>query len=203
MRVQKLSVTVKKFMKEYVDNLHKALSAVKSEDVDGVVSLLVDTIEDGRRIFVCGNGGSAAISDHFMCDHSKCLYNDTHLIPQVHSLSSNMSLITAIGNDLSYEDIYSYQLSMFGGPGDTLVVVSSSGNSPNIIKALNTARALGMYTAALVGFNGGEAKNIADHVLHVPAHNYGIVEDSHQSLMHIIAQHIRVTYKNTNVDLKL
>jgi D-sedoheptulose 7-phosphate isomerase/D-glycero-D-manno-heptose 1,7-bisphosphate phosphatase len=85
---------------------------------------------------------------------------------------------------------------MFADPGDVLVVVSSSGNSPNILSALRTAKASNMKTIALVGFDGGEAKDLADIVLHVPVNNYGIVEDAHQAIMHVIAQHIRITNKD-------
>lgn len=192
------------FVNDYADKLKTALLSVDQDSLKKAVEVLENTFLRNSNIFVCGNGGSAAISDHFMCDHSKCIHSDTNFSPKVFSLSSNMSLITAIGNDISYEDVYSYQIEMFGQTGDTLVVVSSSGNSPNILKALTAAKSSGMNTIALVGFNGGKAKNLADIVLHVPINNYGITEDAHQSLMHILAQYIRIKhYNKQDVDIKL
>jgi phosphoheptose isomerase len=114
-----------------------------------------------------------------------------------------MSLITAIANDFKYEDVFSKQIEMFAKPQDVLVAVSSSGNSPNIINAINTAKQLGMNTIALVGFDGGEVSKLSDIVLHIKSNNYGVVEDCHQSLMHILAQHLRVSNSTSDASLKL
>jgi phosphoheptose isomerase len=180
----------------YAQDLANGLRSVDPLALDRAATLLIITMLAKGTIFVCGNGGSAAISDHFLCDHSKGIYNDTKFFPKIVSLPSNMSLLTAIGNDISYDSVFSYQLDMFADPGDVLVVISSSGNSPNILSALRTAKASNMKTIALVGFDGGEAKDLADIVLHVPVNNYGIVEDAHQAIMHVIAQHIRITNKD-------
>jgi D-sedoheptulose 7-phosphate isomerase/D-glycero-D-manno-heptose 1,7-bisphosphate phosphatase len=120
------------------------------------------------------------------------------MLPQVQSLSSNMSLLTAIANDIGYEKVFSYQLNMKANEGDVLVVVSSSGNSLNIIDALRCAKLKKLSTIALVGFDGGQALNLADIGLHVKNNNYGVVEDAHQAIMHIMAQAIRLSYLNSN-----
>lgn len=193
---------IKSFIEDYTSRLKGSLLSVDDKLVNKAVEMFETAFLQNSTIYVCGNGGSAAISDHFMCDHSKGISTDTTFSPKIVSLSSNMSLVTAIGNDIGYEDIFAYQLEMFGQPGDILVAVSSSGNSPNIIKALSTARKNGLRTIAMVGFDGGKAKDIADIVLHTPIHNYGIVEDSHQALMHILAQFIRIKH-STKVELKL
>jgi len=190
------------YLIQYSNDLSNGIQSVDPLELDKAVTAIINTHLQNGTLFVCGNGGSAAISDHFLCDHSKCVYSDTGFFPKIMSLPSNMSLITAIGNDISYEDIFSYQLDMFARRGDLLVTISSSGNSPNIIKALNRAKEEGITTIAFVGFDGGKAKDIADIVLHIPVNNYGIIEDAHQALMHIIAQHIRLTHKN-KIEIKL
>jgi len=107
------------------------------------------------------------------------------------SLSSNVELITAIANDLAYENIFSYQLQSQSSAGDVLIAISSSGSSPNIVRALTWARDHDLRTIALTGFTGGAAVDIADVAIHVPGGNYGVVEDLHQAIMHALAQYIR------------
>lgn len=182
--------------KSYVTELIDSIVEVDKKALDNAVDLLLSAYANGKDVFTCGNGGSAAISDHFTCDHSKGIHVDTSMLPQVQSLSSNMSLMTAIANDMGYKEVFSYQLIMKANEDDVLVVVSSSGNSPNIVEALGVARQKKMGTIALVGFDGGAAKNLADIVLHVKSNNYGVVEDAHQALMHIMAQSIRLTHLN-------
>lgn len=182
--------------KDYVTQLIDGLVELDKKNLDLAVEELVAAYANGRNVFVCGNGGSAAISEHFTCDHSKGVCFDTGMLPQVQSLSSNMSLVTAIANDIGYDKVFSYQLNMKANEGDVLVVVSSSGNSLNIIDALRCAKLKKLSTIALVGFDGGEALNLADISLHVKNHNYGVVEDAHQAIMHIMAQSIRLSYLN-------
>ena len=103
-------------------------------------------------------------------------------------------MITAVANDISYEDIFSFQLEKYANAGDVLLSVSSSGNSPNIVKAIETAKQMKMLTISFVGFDGGRAKEISEYSLHVNSHNYGICEDAHHVLMHIFAQYLRLNY---------
>ncbi len=120
-----------------------------------------------------------------------------HNALKVVSLSSNLPFLTAIANDISYQDTLSYQLKVFlennfaVNKTSPVILISSSGNSPNIVEAAKVARHLGSPLIGLTGFEGGELKKLSDISLHVPIHNYGVVEDCHQSLMHIIAQYIR------------
>jgi len=201
-KVLKLSTQINNFIRDYSAKYQEGILSVSYKEIEKAIDVLTTAFLSKSKVYVCGNGGSAAISDHFMCDHSKGIYCDTSFIPNVQSLSSNMSLITAIGNDISYNNIYSMQVDMFGQTGDVLVCISSSGNSPNIIEALKSAKNQGITTIALVGFDGGAAKDIADIVLHVQINNYGVVEDAHQSLMHIMAQVIRKNY-TAKAELKL
>ena len=102
-------------------------------------------------------------------------------------------VITAIGNDIGYEEIFSYQVDKYASSGDVLLCVSSSGDSPNIIRAIEVANEKGLLTLSFVGFSGGKAKEISDFSLHINSNNYGVVEDSHHILMHIFAQYLRLS----------
>ncbi len=153
--------------------------------------LLVAAYVAGTTIYSCGNGGSAAIADHLQCDHLKGVRSGTDLVPRVTSLTSNVDLISAIANDIGYEEIFAYQLQSHARRHDVLVAISSSGMSPNVLRALLWARAHDMRSIALTGFSGGEARELADVSIHVDCWNYGIVEDLHQAVMHLLAQYIR------------
>lgn len=175
----------------YFEQLSRASSAVDGTELQRAAALLLSAYTGGRSVFCCGNGGSAAIADHLQCDHLKGVRTGTDLVPRVISLASNVDLLTAIANDIGFEDVFVYQLEAHGRPGDVLVTISSSGRSPNIVRALTWAGAHGMRTIAFTGFDGGDARRLADVSVHVPCSNYGIVEDVHQSAMHALAQFIR------------
>ena len=145
----------------------------------------------GNLVFSCGNGGSAAVANHLQCDHLKGVRTGTDLHSRVVSLSSNVELLTAIANDVGYHDSFAYQLRAQSQPGDVLIVISSSGRSPNILHALQWATDNGLRTIALTGFDGGKARPIAEISVHVDSSNYGVVEDLHQSIMHAMAQYVR------------
>ena len=183
------------YFEVYREQINKALSGIRSESYDTAYETIRHAGTIGASIFVCGNGGSASIAEHFSCDHSKGVHMDTKTLrPNIVSLASNMAVITAIGNDIGYASIFSKQLEFSSADNDDiLVVVSSSGNSPNIINALDVANDRGMVTIALVGFDGGAAGQKADIVVHVNSSNYGIVEDCHQIIMHSWAQALRIT----------
>ena len=161
--------------------------------LDRATEVLLDAYTQGRLVFSCGNGGSAAVANHLQCDHLKGVRNGTDLQSRVISLSSNVELLTAIANDVGYHDSFAYQLRAQSQPGDVLIVISSSGCSPNILRALQWACDNGLRTIALTGFDGGDARSIAEIAVHVESANYGIVEDLHQSIMHAMAQYIRQT----------
>jgi len=145
-------------------------------------------------VFVCGNGGSSSISDHLACDHLKGIQTDTALAPRVVSLSCNMALVNAIANDIGFEDVFLYQLRTLAREGDVLITISSSGDSENVVRAMSWARDNGVLTIALTGFSGGRTGRLAETHLHVDADNYGVIEDVHQSIMHILAQYLRLAH---------
>lgn len=176
---------------DYFARLNDAAATLDPSSLTRAGEMIASVVDADGSIFSCGNGGSAAIANHLVCDCLKGTRADTEIRPRVFSLSTTVELITAIGNDFGYQDVFSYQLESTASSGDLLIAISSSGSSPNILKALRTARALGMSTLAMVGFDGGEAATLADVALWVKADNYGVVEDVHQSLMHIFAQFLR------------
>lgn len=188
--------------KKYVQKLNDALWSVDTGSLQKAADLIADTAANGRTIFVCGNGGSAAIADHLTCDCLKGIRSDTHIRPRVVSLCSNGPLLTAIANDMSYDRVFSYQLESLMRKGDILITISSSGNSPNIISAIEAAQDMKNKVISFCGFAGGGSLK-ADIPVHVKSDNYGVVEDIHQSLMHIIAQHIRLTCAVPGAELKL
>ncbi len=181
------------FVADYASAMAKALNSVRPGEIDRAVTALKRAIQADRLIFACGNGGSAAIANHLTCDCSKGIASNTTLRPRVVSLSATVELITAIANDMSYPEVFAYQLKNAARPGDVLITISSSGDSENIIRALDWAGENGMTTIALSGFSGGRSAQMADISLHVAAENYGVVEDVHQSLMHILAQYVRMS----------
>jgi phosphoheptose isomerase len=175
----------------YAEEMSRAAKTIEPEAFDRAAAILAEAYLRGARMFSCGNGGSASIANHVQCDHVKGVRTTTDLAPQVLSLSTNVELLTAIANDMGYEDVFVYQLQSQSGPGDVLMAVSSSGRSANIVRALEWARDHGLRTIAITGFDGGAAKAVAEVSLHVECTNYGIVEDLHQAVMHALAQYIR------------
>ena len=180
--------TWKDYVRQYAGQVQHALEQVPESALDEAFRIISTAVRENRRVFVAGNGGSAAIADHLCCDWTKGTHS-TGLPPlRTHSLASNAALLTAIANDFGYDVAFSRQLEMLGSAGDVLLLISSSGNSPNILSAVESARALGITTIGLTGFSGGALAANADVSLYVPYSNYGVVEDCHQILMHTFAQ---------------
>jgi phosphoheptose isomerase len=182
--------TIEAHVRGYADALSEALLSIDWVELNRAIAEIEGTRARGARLWIAGNGGSAAIADHLLCDWVKGSFIPSRPPLHVHSLVSSTALLTACANDFGYEVSFSRQIEMQAQPGDIVICISSSGNSANILTALRAAGAMGIKTIAITGFSGGEAAKIADINLHVAAHNYGIVEDCHQILMHNIAQYI-------------
>ncbi len=180
----------KDYLNRYAETIQQNLAKVEEEKLQKILDLLQKCIEENRRVYVGGNGGSAAIADHLLCDWVKgvALPNEKNL--KVQSLLGSPALFTAIGNDYGYEHTLSYPLEIYGERGDLLVLISSSGNSANIAKAIEIAKEKGIAVIGLSGFDGGILHKMADVSIHIPIHNYGMVEDCHQSIMHVLAQYL-------------
>jgi D-sedoheptulose 7-phosphate isomerase len=182
--------TIRAHVKSYADALSRALLSVDWQQLNLAVAEIENARIHGARLWVAGNGGSAAIADHLLCDWVKGTFTPSRGPIRVHSLVSDTALLTACANDFGYDASFSRQIEMQAQPGDVLICISSSGNSANILAALCKASSTGLKTIAFTGFSGGEAARLADIKVHVAAHNYGVVEDCHQILMHNIAQYI-------------
>jgi D-sedoheptulose 7-phosphate isomerase/D-glycero-D-manno-heptose 1,7-bisphosphate phosphatase len=179
------------YFSAYSEEIARAASSVEGDAVAQAAAILLDAYTRGATVFSCGNGGSASIANHLQCDHTKNLAKSTDLCPRVMSLSVNVEVLTAIANDHTFADVFTHQLRSQSRPGDVLVAVSSSGRSANIVTALSWARDYGLRTISLTGFDGGEARTIAEVSIHVEGTNYGVIEDLHQAIMHALAQYIR------------
>lgn len=179
------------FGSAYAGELARAFGTVDMVQVARAAELLSAAHDRDASIFACGNGGSASIANHLQCDHVKGVRNGTDLTTRVFSLSTNIELFSAIANDIGYDTVFEYQLQSLARTGDVLIAVSSSGRSPNIVRALEWANGHGMHTIALTGFSGGAARELASVSVHVRSDNYGIIEDAHQACMHLLAQYVR------------
>ena len=182
---------IEAYVDDYFGAYGSSAKSVSRENLARAAAVLTAAYRAGNMVYACGNGGSAAISNHLVCDHQKGAQTDTSLSPRVMSLSSNIEIITAIANDISYDDVFVFQLQSMAAAGDVLITISSSGDSENVVRAAQWARDNGMEVIAMTGFSGGRSAELATVGLHVDGDNYGVIEDVHQSLMHILAQYIR------------
>ena len=185
---------IENYAADYFKEINLAASSIDGSKLNEAIEILTKAYTKGGMVFSCGNGGSAAIANHLVCDHCKLVRTDTDLVSRIYSLSTTVEIITAIGNDLSYDEIFEYQLKSLAKAGDVLITISSSGDSENIVRAANWAKQNNVLVISLTGFSGGRSAKISDVNLHVKAANYGVIEDVHQSIMHLLAQFIRMTH---------
>ena len=151
------------------------------------VDVIVNAFKNNKRIYFCGNGGSAADAQHMAAEFSGRFYKDRKALP-AEALHCNTSYLTAVANDYSFDDIYSRLIDGIGDAGDVLVGLSTSGNSVNIIKAFETARKLKMITIGFTGESGGTLKALCDHLINIPATDTPRIQESHIMVGHIICQ---------------
>ena len=178
------------FVSDYYRRFSDAIRELDEGALTGVLHVMDGVAERQGTLWVAGNGGSAAISDHTTCDTTKGTYVEGQPPVRCISLTSNVAMLTALGNDVAYDAVFSRQLEFYLQPQDAVLLVSSSGNSPNVVRACEYANGRGVPTLAFVGFGGGRLKELAGHSVWVPVHNYGIVEDLHQSLIHVVTQYL-------------
>jgi phosphoheptose isomerase len=183
------------YKNDYYENFKTSFENIDFVKVDEVIKILDIVYKDKKRkVMICGNGGSAALANHFACDHQKLLSGVGNLRPFVVSLSANSALMTAISNDNNYDYIFSDQIKQIGDKSDILITISSSGNSKNIVNAIKVAKKMSILTISLTGFNGGISRKLADKNIHVNCINYGIVESLHHTIMNIMSQFIKNKY---------
>ena len=177
--------------KKYLDLVSQLLQKCDAGNLDTAVDMILKTVQNGRTIFVAGNGGSAATANHFAGDFGKNVVPGNDGRPKVMSLCSNMASVTAYANDEGYENAFSRQLVNWICPGDVLVVISASGNSPSVVKAAELAHEKGAIVIALTGFQGGRLREICDISLHADDTRYETVEDIHSVFCHLIVSCVK------------
>lgn len=184
--------TISARAQDYFEELAAAGRQVDVAAVHAYADALFEAWKHRRRVFVFGNGGSAFNASHHVCDYVKTA--SVEGAPRLHatSLSDNMGLTTAIGNDLDYDDIFRFPLESYAQAGDLAVAISCSGNSPNVLRACEWAREHGLTVVALTACSGGQLAKLGHVHIHVPTDNYGVAEDIHMSVGHIAAQMLKV-----------
>ncbi len=180
---------------EYLSGLRAAINSIEPQEVARVVDLLIKAGENHRLIFICGNGGSASTASHMACDLGKGSRVSGHPILRTIALNDALPQLTAWANDTSYDNCFAGQLEGLGQAGDLLIVISGSGNSPNVLNAVEAAKRLGITTVGFIGFQGGKLKAMVDHSIVIPASNIEQVEDAHLALNHTIAVTLRTTLR--------
>jgi D-sedoheptulose 7-phosphate isomerase len=181
-------MNIVKFTENYLEKLKSLLDSIDKSVVKDIFDTIVGTVEKGSRIYVIGNGGSSAIASHMVNDLGCGLRRREIISLDITSLADNTPVCTAISNDLGYENIFYMQLLNILKKDDVLIAISSSGNSLNIIKAVEFAKGVGATVIGLTGFDGGKLKKLADISFHIesPLQEYGLVEDTHMILDHIL-----------------
>jgi D-sedoheptulose 7-phosphate isomerase len=179
------------FAEQYLAYVQKVLDGIDRLAVGRFVQTLLAARESGATVFFIGNGGSAATASHFANDLAYGT-NEYQKPFRVLSLTDNVPVLTAIGNDNGYEEVFVRQLIVLGRPGDVLVAISASGNSPNLLRAIEYAKSVGIKAVALTAFDGGRMKQLADEGIHVPtgSKEYGPAEDAHMVLDHLVGAYL-------------
>lgn len=188
----KRKIQLASFLESYKLRLNNLFDSIDIDMLEAIIKSMINTFKNGKTMYIIGNGGSAATASHIQADFQFFVRYFTKFRPKVIALTDNVPLMTAISNDNSYEDVFYEQMKCMFTKGDLLLAISASGNSPNIIKAVEYARKLGGKSIAFCGFNGGKLKDIADLPLFTPNDDkdYGPIEDLHMILDHVLINFI-------------
>jgi D-sedoheptulose 7-phosphate isomerase len=173
-------------IKKYLKLLEKKLSALKTREINQIVNVLKTAYDHGHTILTMGNGGSGTIASHIVCDFNKGASANLDRKFKVMCLNDNMPSVSAIANDISYDAIFVEQLKNFLQPADVVIGISSSGNSRNIIRAIDYANKKGAVTVGFCGFDGGKLKNTAQYCLHIDVDDMKVAEDIHSIISHMM-----------------
>ncbi len=175
----------------YKMELMNEINNLSSDSLNSLVEVILETYRKNKTVYVFGNGGSAATASHFQCDIGKGTQVEGQKRLKVLSLTDNIAIMSAISNDISYDDVFSYQLENLVEEDDLIIGISASGNSENVVRAMKLAKSARAKTFAIVGFDGGIMKKIADQHIHIHSYNYGVVEDMHLIINHLTSQRIK------------
>tara|TARA_B100001057_G_scaffold450474_1_gene492591 strand:+ start:260 stop:847 length:588 start_codon:yes stop_codon:yes gene_type:complete len=180
----------------YINNLKIGIEKLNLLKLKKIEDIIFKKIKEDKKIFICGNGGSASIANHFLCDFNKGikLSSKNKLKPKIVSLSSNIESILAIANDISFNKIFSFQLDNYYTKGDIVILLSCSGSSPNILDTLEYCKKRKIFTISLTGFAKKNIQKKANLNINFEIYNYGISEDLFQIIMHMLSQSIRLKF---------
>ncbi len=174
----------RKEISDYFNREKATLDAISKDDLNTLMNLLMDAREDGKTIFIMGNGGSAATASHYVCDFNKGISYGKEKMFKFICLNDNVPTMMAYANDLSYDDVFVGPLKNFMQAGDIVIGISGSGNSENVVRALRYANEHGGTTVGITGYSGGKVKQISRYNVHVPVDDMQITEDLHMVLDH-------------------
>ena len=189
---------IKEFINSSIETKQKLLAdETLLKTICDTIDVIVNTFRNGNRVYFCGNGGSAADAQHLAAEFSGRFYTDRKALP-AEALHCNSSYLTAVANDYGFDEIYSRLIDGIGEQGDILVGLSTSGNSPNILKAFKTAKKKEMITIGFTGKSGGEIRTLCDHLINIPSTDTPRIQESHIMVGHIICQLVEEKYFATN-----
>lgn len=187
------------FIKNFIQELNSGINKVSLQEIAKAVQYLEFVYERDGKVYIIGNGGSSAIASHFANDLNKTIlgHKGEKQVKrfQALSLSDNVPVLTAWANDVGYGKVFSEQLKNFARSNDVLIAISSSGNSENIIEAVKTAKDFSLPVVGFMGFDGGKLLTLADAKIFVPSFDYGIVENSHDAIFHLITSYFEKNIK--------
>jgi D-sedoheptulose 7-phosphate isomerase len=185
-----------KYLKNYIKQLKLAISSIDYVKLKNIEKIIYSKIINNKKIFICGNGGSASVANHFLCDFNKGvkISSNYKLKPKIISLSNNLELILAIANDISFDKIFTHQLENYYSKGDIVITLSCSGQSSNIIDVLNFCKREKIFTISFTGFATKQVKKKSNINFNINVKNYGISEDFFQIIMHMLSQSIRIKF---------
>lgn len=180
---------IESYLDEYLARLQSTISELPRDRIAALGETLFRAYRNSKQVFILGNGGSSSTASHMAADLAKNTIGPNMKRFRIMSLNDNAAIMTALANDLGYENVFSEQLTNLIQAGDVLIVVSASGNSPNVLKAMRYARSCSAEVVGMLGFGGGKAAELSDIALIIPSDHYGVVED-----LHLIVNHILVDY---------
>jgi len=197
-------ISCRDFYIDYNNKLSQIFNNYHFDELGKITKFLEKKIKTKNQIFVCGNGGSASISNHFLCDFNKGVKSSSKhkLIPKIISLVNSVELITAIANDISFDKIFKNQLENLGNKNDVMLIFSCSGKSPNILEVVKLARQKKIDVISFIGFSDNNyLKKNSKFYINLDTKNYGLTEDLFQSIMHMISQYLRMKYLNNKKEV--
>ena len=181
-----LNLATTDYVRSYLGKLENLLKTIDAKQVAAVGELLAIARHEGRQVFLCGNGGSAALASHLAVDLGKGCSRNREKRFRVISLTDNTPWLTALSNDISYDDVFVEQLKNYAEKGDIFIAISGSGNSKNVLKALQYANQVGCVSVGISGFAGGKLKDMVQHHVHIKAEHMGLIEDGQMIVGHML-----------------